>query len=140
METLYELWNFVPLFSVLVFPQLFGILLFFRLKGRWHFLAHFLGFLTPIVLTVVFEWMIFMYRYYNGHPNDTSDGHLMGASLLILVSVALQFVVGLFAQLMLHAIKDLCAKKISVGEDRDLRVRDAAAPILNKHLRKTTHG
>src|SRR6476660_6501671 len=103
MEALHTIFSFVLLFSVLVFPQLLGVLLFFLLKGRPHFLAHALSFVTPVVLSIVFVWMIFMYRYYQAHPDERCGGPLLGALMIMVVSAGLQLVFSTLAQLALHA-------------------------------------
>ena len=111
MEVVQTIWGFVLLFSILVFPQLFGVLLFFLLKGRPHFLAHTLSFVTPFVLSIFFEWMIYMYRYYQAHPDERCGGPLLGAFMIMLLSLVLQLVFGVFAQLALHSKTALCALK-----------------------------
>ena len=111
MEVVQTIWGFVLLFSILAFPQLFGILLFFLLKGRPHFLAHTLSFVTPVLLSIFFVWMIYMYRYYQAHPDERCGGPLLGAFMIMLLSLVLQLVFGVFAQLALHSRTALCAPK-----------------------------
>ena len=108
MEALQTIWSFVLLFSVLVFPQLFGVLLFFLLKGRPHLVAHALSFVSPVVLSILFTWMIYIYRYYQAHPDERCGGPLLGGLLIMLVSVILQLVFGSLAQVALHSRTRLC--------------------------------
>jgi hypothetical protein len=108
MEALHTIWSLVVLFSVLLFPQLFGVLLFFLLKGRPHFLTHFLSFVSPVLLSILFTWMIYIYRYYQAHPDERCGGPLLGGVLLLLMSVGLQLVGGALAQVVLHSRTKLC--------------------------------
>ena len=110
METVHTIWSFVLLFGVLAFPQLFGVLLFFLLKGRPHFLAHALSFVSPIVLSILFTWMIYIYRYYQAHPDERCGGPLLGGVLILLMGVVLQLVFGVFAQVALHSRSAICAR------------------------------
>jgi len=110
MEAVQTIWNLVLLFSGLLFPQLFGVLLFFLLKGRPHFLAHALSFVAPVVMSIVFAWLIYMYRYYQAHPDERCGGPLLGALLLMLVSAGLQLVFSTLAQTALHARSGVCAR------------------------------
>ena len=111
MEVVQTIWSFVLLVSILVFPQLFGVLLFFLLKGRPHFLAHALSFMAPILLSILFVWMIFIYRYYQAHPNERCGGPLLGAFVILLLSLVLQLVFGVIAQVALHSRTALCASR-----------------------------
>ena len=111
MEVVQTIWSFVLLFSTLVFPQLLGVLLFFLLKGRPHFLAHTLSFVTPVVLSILFVWMIFFYRYYQAHPNERCGGPLLGASVIMLLSLVLQLGFGVIAQVALHSRTAVCASR-----------------------------
>ena len=110
MEAVQTIWGFVLLFSVLAFPQLVGVLLFFLLKGRPHFLAHALSFVSPILLSILFTWMIYIYRYYQAHPDERCGGPLLGGVLIMLVSVVLQLVFGALAQVALHSRTVICAR------------------------------
>ena len=111
MEAVHTIWNFVLMFSMIVFPQLLGVLLFFLLKGRPHFLAHALSFVAPILLSMFLVWMIFMYRYYQLHPDERCGGPLLGSFLIMLVSAGLQSVFGTLAQVALHARTAACARR-----------------------------
>ena len=98
------------MFSVLAFSQLFGVLLFLRLKRHTHFLAHAFGFVAPVLLTLVFLWLILIYRYYQAHPLEPCGGQLLAATLIMLLSGGLQLVFGTFMQIALH-MRNGCAKK-----------------------------
>src|SRR5262245_55074341 len=108
MEALYTTWSFLLLFGLLAFPQLFGVLLFIRVKRYQHFLAHLLGFVTPVLMSIFFCWMFFVYRYYQAHPDERCGLPLLGGLFLILLSAGIQLVFGMFAQISLHRG---CAKR-----------------------------
>ena len=111
MEAVQTIWNFLLLGAMLAFPQLLGILLFFLLKGRPHFLAHAISFVTPVLLSIFFIWMIFIYRYYQAHPDEHCGMPLLGGLMLILVGGCLQLVFGAFAQAALHSRTAVCARR-----------------------------
>src|SRR5690348_16238657 len=100
---------------MLVFPQLFGVLLFFLLKGRPHFLAHALSFVAPVMLSILFAWMIFIYRYYQAHPDEHCCMPLLGGFVIMLVGAGLQLVFGALAQAALHSRTAVCARRSSIG-------------------------
>jgi uncharacterized BrkB/YihY/UPF0761 family membrane protein len=108
MEAIRTIWSFVLLFGLLAFAQLLGVLLFSRVKRYQHFFAHFSGFLIPILLSIGFCWMIFVYRYYHLHPDDRDGGQLLGALGIIALAVGVQTIVGLIAQLVLHSRNTTC--------------------------------
>jgi hypothetical protein len=110
MEAVQTFWNFVLLFSTIVFPQLIGVLLFFLLKNRPHFLAHALSSVAPVVLSILFLWMIFIYRYYHLHPDERCGGPLLAALGIMLVGGGLQIVFSTLAQVALHARSAVCAR------------------------------
>jgi uncharacterized BrkB/YihY/UPF0761 family membrane protein len=102
MEALRTLWSFLLLFCLLGFTQLFGVLLFFRLKVYKHALAHLGGFVAPVFLSIVFSWMMFIYRYYQAHPRDRCGGQLLGAFFIIILMGSAQVVIGSVVQTTLH--------------------------------------
>ena len=114
MEALHTIWSFLLLLALLAFPQLFGVLLFFLLKGRPHFLAHALSFITPILMSIFFSWMIFIYRYYQAHPNERCGGPLLGGLMITLVGACLQLVFGVLAQVTLHSRTAVCGPRLKV--------------------------
>ena len=109
MEAARTIWSFSLLFGMLAFAQLLGVLLFFQVKRYQHFLAHFSGFVLPIVLSIAFCWMVYIYRYYRLHPDDRDGGQLLGAFMIILLAVGAQVLIGVIAQFTLHAKVHSCA-------------------------------
>jgi hypothetical protein len=104
------MWNFMLLFGLLAFPQLLGVLLFFRLKRYRHFLAHAAAFTVPLVLFVFLSWLVFIYAYFQRHPGyDPEGGQLFGFLFIVAFGGALQILGGLIAQVALHANVRTCA-------------------------------
>ena len=96
---------------MLAFPQLLGVLFFFLLKGRPHLLAHALSFITPVVVSIFFTWMIFIDRYYQAHPDEHCGLPILGGFVFMLVGGCLQLVFGAFAQVALHSRTAICARR-----------------------------
>jgi hypothetical protein len=111
MEAVHTIWNFFLLFALLAFSQLTGVLLFFRLRRFSHFLAHISGFIVPILLSVGFLWMIFIYRYYKFHPDEREGLQLMAAFYLMILAAIGELLVGAVAQIALHSRVKGCRRK-----------------------------
>jgi hypothetical protein len=109
MEAIRTIWSFALLFGALAFTQLLGVLLFFRLRRHQHFLAHFSGFVLPILLSAAFCWMVYIFRYYRLHPDDRDGGQLLGALMIIMLAVGGQVLIGLLTQVTLHAKVHSCS-------------------------------
>jgi len=102
MEALSTLWNFLLLFCLIAFPQLLGVLVYFKLKPVHRWLARVAGTLLPVIVFIGFSWMVFIYRYYKLHPDDRCGGQLFGASLFILIGTVLEIVLSVVVQVRLH--------------------------------------
>jgi hypothetical protein len=111
METLHMIRGVVLLGTMLVFPQLLGVLLFFVLKSRPHFLAHALSFIAPVLVSIFFTWMIFIYNFNQAHPNERCGMPILGALVIMLVGGCLQIIFGAFAQVALHWRTAVCARR-----------------------------
>jgi hypothetical protein len=102
MEAIRTIWAFVLLFGMFAFAQLLGVLVYFRVRRYQNFLAHSLGFLTPPLVYYGFSWMVFVYRYYEAHPDDRCGGQALGAAFIILSGTVTQIVFSLIAQIGLN--------------------------------------
>ena len=102
METLTTIWNFLLLGCLIAFPQLLGVLVYFKLKPVHRWLGLVAGTLLPVILFIGFSWMIFIYRYYRLHPDDSCGGQLFGASLIVLMGAVLEIVLSVVVQVLLH--------------------------------------
>ena len=102
MQTLLIVWRFLLLGSILVFPQLLGILLYFRLRRapRWFaFIA------TALVPPIVFFWLAPIYLF-AGVREAYARGEgcgmpAMAATFFLLTGTVIQLGVGLFTQTVL---------------------------------------
>ena len=101
IEALGIIWSFLLLFSIFAFSLLMGILLFFRLR-RFHFLAHLASTLLPFVLFIFFSWLVYVYRFYQAHPNERCGGPLLGALGIITMGTFVLAAISPFAQWLLH--------------------------------------
>ena len=92
MEALITIWRFVLLFGLLVFAQLLGLLVYFKLERFNRWLARVVSVLVSVFSFMGFSWMIFIYRYYKLHPDDHDGGQLLGASLLMITGALIEIV------------------------------------------------
>jgi hypothetical protein len=104
MQSFLVAWRFLLLISIFAFPQLLGILFYFRLSRAPRWVAAIVGTLAPVVL---FIWLapIFLFAgireaYANG---DRCGMPAMGALLVLFAGTTIQLVLGLFVQAALSA-------------------------------------
>ena len=102
MESLFVAWRLFLLATLIIFPQLLGILLFFRLRRAPRWFAAIVAALTP---ALVFFWLerIFMIAeltklYASG---ENCGMPVMGAVLLLFTGTAFHVVLGFFVQMLL---------------------------------------
>jgi CDP-diglyceride synthetase len=93
-------WALLKLFAFFAFPQLLGILVFFRIR-RYYLLARLAAFLIPIALHVVFGWLFLVVSYYRVHPNERCGGPMLGAIGAILFGLAVHASLGGWVQIFL---------------------------------------
>ena len=108
LEALRIIFSFSLLFSIFAFSMLMGVLLFFRLR-RFHFLAHLLGALSPLVLFIFFSWLTYVYGFYRAHPNERCGGALLGALGIISLGTVVLAAISPFAQWLVHANSTGCS-------------------------------
>ena len=92
-------WRFLLLGSVLVFPQLFGILFYFRLSRAPRWLAAIASALFP---SVIFFFLAPIF-FFAGIPAGRVPCGMpaMAAAFLLLAGTAIQLFTGVFAQIVL---------------------------------------
>ncbi|HST53841.1 MAG TPA: hypothetical protein VLJ61_17665 [Pyrinomonadaceae bacterium] len=105
METIRTAWNLFLFLSLLVVPQMLGVLAYFRVKKYHNFLAHLVGFLIPPLSFFYLSAVILI-------SSQTREAHSRGEEvcgtftgimfLFILFLTSLQTVFSLIAQLSLH--------------------------------------
>jgi hypothetical protein len=115
MEALSTFWNFLLLGGLIAFPQLLGVLVYFKLRPVHRWLGRVAGTLLPVILFIGFSWMIFVYRYYKLHPDDSCGGQLFGASLLVLVGSAIEIGLSVVVQVLLYRAARRSADGIKVS-------------------------
>ena len=105
METLLIVWRFLLFGSILIFPQLLGILLYFRLHCAPRWIAAIAAALLP---AIVFFWLapIFLFAgireaYARGEGGCGMPA--MAGAFLLLAGTLIQLGVGLIAQAVLLA-------------------------------------
>ena len=105
METLLIVWRFLLFGSILIFPQLLGILLYFRLRRAPRWIAAIAAALLP---AIVFFWLapIFLFAgireaYARGEGGCGMPA--VAAGIIFLALTAIQLFVGVSAQLVLSA-------------------------------------
>ena len=101
MESLLIFWRLLALGSMFVFPQLLGVLLYFRLVHRSRWLAFALGFLVPAVLFLFLAPLFF----FAGFPESNRQGGCglasMAAALIVVAGTAAELIVSVPVQLYL---------------------------------------
>ena len=106
METLLIVGRFLLLGSLLIFPQLLGILLYYRLGRAPRWIAAIAAALLP---AIIFFWLAPIF-FFAGIREAYARGEGRGcgmpavaAGFLFLAGTAIQLLVGVFAQLVLSA-------------------------------------
>ncbi len=103
MQTLLDVWRFLLLGSIFVFPQLLGILLYFRLRRAPRWLAFIAAAVVP---AIVFFWLapIFLFAVREAYPRGGGCGMpAMAAAFFLLAGTVMQLGAGLFTQVVLSA-------------------------------------
>ena len=106
MESLVAAWRFLLLISVFTFPQLLGILLYFRLSRAPRWLAAFAGIIAPAILFVFLAPIFFFGGLREAQPNRATCGMpALAAMMLVFIGSIIQLVLGIFSQLILRAAR-----------------------------------
>jgi hypothetical protein len=109
MQNLLVAWRFFLLAVILVFPQLFGILLYFRLSRAPRWIVSIVAALAPAVVFFWLERIILGAQLRELYASGERCGMpAFGAILLLYTGTIFQLVLGLFTQFLLHL---LIAKK-----------------------------
>ena len=102
MQTLLIVWRTLLLASIVVFPQLLGILLYFRLRRAPRWLAFIAAALLP---AIVFFWLAPIVLFAGVREafarGDRCGLPLMAAAFFLLAGTIIQFGGGLFTQMVL---------------------------------------
>jgi hypothetical protein len=103
MESLLIFWRLLALGSMFVFPQLLGVLLYFRLVRRSRRLAFALGFLVPAVLFFFLAPLFFFAGFPEAESNRQGGCGMasMAAALIVVAGTAAELIVSVPVQLYL---------------------------------------
>lgn len=106
MESLVTAWRFVSLISIFAFPQLLGILLYFRLSRTPRWVAVLAGVIAPAI-SFVFLAPIFLFA---GVREANARGEVCGmpafaAIMLLYIGTLIQLVLGVVSQVILRSTR-----------------------------------
>src|SRR5215217_8833994 len=105
METWLVVWRFVLLASVLIVPQLLGILLYFRLRRAPRWMAAIACALAPAIIFFFLAPGFFFAGIREAYARGERGCGMpaMAAAFLFLAGTAIQLLAGVFAQMVLSA-------------------------------------
>ena len=111
MQSFFFSWRFLLLASTFAFPQLLGILLYFRLSRAPRWLAAITGTLAPAVLFVLLAPILLFADYVKPPLRLRRCGMpAFGAILFLYAGATIQLVLGVFTQLVLFARRRQASK------------------------------
>lgn len=102
-----DIWKFMLLAGILVFPQLLGILLYFRLSRVPRWVAAIAAALAPAVFFFWFTRLLMIAGFQRAYP----DGHApcgmpaLAAAFLLLAGTVAQLMGGVFTQIVLAMVR-----------------------------------
>ena len=104
METLLIVWRFLLLAAILVFPQLLGILLYFRLTRVPRWVAAIAAALAPAVFFFWFTRLLMMVQLRAAYARGERCGMpAVAAGFLLLAGTTIQLFGGILTQVILSA-------------------------------------
>ena len=107
METLLIAWRIFLDVSVLAFPQLLGILVYFRLRRVSQLLATIVATLAPAVIFFWLARIFLMAELDRAYAHGSGCGMpSLGAAIMLFFGTALQLGVGVVVQAVLAVIRD----------------------------------
>lgn len=103
MQSSFVVWRFVLLLGLLTFPQLLGVLLYFRLSRFSRWLARFLAFLCPALVFIYLSPIFFFGRVSEAQVNGEAacGTSMIGFVFLIYVGTVVQLLTALVIQVIL---------------------------------------
>ena len=102
MQTLLAVWNFVSLASIIAFPQLVGVLLYYKLTWARRSVAAIIAALAPAVLFFLLARIILVARLRVAFPEPrTCGGPVLAALFAMYVGTIIQMVLGVITQVVL---------------------------------------
>ena len=102
MQTLLTVWRFLLLAGLLVFPQLLGVLLYYRLRRAPRWFAFIVAALVPALVFFFLSPIYFFAGIREAYDRGERCGMpAMGAILLVFAGTIMQLGAGLFTQMVL---------------------------------------
>jgi len=105
MDSLIIVWRLLLLISTFAFPQLIGLMLYFKLVRRSKWLAFAVGFLVPAIVFFFLAPLFFFAGVREAQANGQVNCGMpaMGAALLVFAGTAIELVVSLPIQCYLFS-------------------------------------
>jgi hypothetical protein len=98
--------KFLSLGAALVFPQLLGILLYFRLSRVPRWLAAIAAALAPAVFFFWFTRLVMIAGFREAYPHGMNCGMpALAAAFMLLAGTILQLIGGVFTQIILAIVR-----------------------------------
>jgi len=114
METLLVVWRFMLLGGILVFPQLLGVLLYFKLSRVPRWIAAIAAALAPAIFFFWFTRMLMIANLREAYAHGERCGMpAVAAGILLLAGTTIQLFGGIFIQIILSARRRLKASSLS---------------------------
>jgi len=102
MQTLLAVWNFVLLAGIIAFPQLVGVLLYYRLTWAPRWVGAIVAALAPAVLFFWLARIILAAGLRKAFPNGMGCGMpVVFAIFVLFAGTAVQLVLGVITQMVL---------------------------------------
>ncbi|HKU73206.1 MAG TPA: hypothetical protein VJR02_04765 [Pyrinomonadaceae bacterium] len=102
MQTLLTVWRFLLLAAILVFPQLLGVLLYYRLRRAPRWLAFIAAALVPAIVFIFLSPIYFFAGVREAYARGEGCGMpAMAATILVFAGTIMELGGGLFAQIVL---------------------------------------
>ena len=106
MQSLVIAWRFLLLISTFAFPQLVGILLYFRLSWVPRWVAVITCAIAPAILFVLLAPILFFAGIREAYANGERCGMpAFGALMLLFVGTIIQLIIGVFSQMILRSTR-----------------------------------
>ena len=102
-----DVWEFMLLAGILVFPQLLGILLYFRLSRVPRWVAAIAAALAPAVFFFWFTRLLMIAEFQRAYPNGRAPCGMpvVAAAFLLLAGTVVQLMGGVFTQIVLAMVR-----------------------------------
>ena len=101
MQTLFTVWRILLLAGLLVFPQVLGVLLYYRLRRAPRWLAFIAAALAPAILFFFLSPIYFFAGVREAYAREGCSMPAVAATILVFAGTIMELGGGLFAQIVL---------------------------------------